>query len=154
MSIVSGSPDTDLVVNRLLRNPVDFARALMPYYGQATAAKFGNLLRDHLVIASELVKAAKAGDNKTAADAEKRWYANADQIALLLSQINPNWSQEEWRKMLHTHLALVKAEAVDLLNKNYAAGIAVYDEIEKQALEMADVMSRGIIKQFPNAFMR
>ena len=54
--------------------------------------------------------------------------------------------------MLHEHLALTKSEAVDMLTKNYAKGISVFDAIEKQALEMADFMTEGIIKQFPNKF--
>lgn len=54
--------------------------------------------------------------------------------------------------MLYDHLKLVKAEAVAILNKNYAESIKIYDEIEKQALEMADVMAEGIIKQFHYKF--
>ncbi len=46
--------------------------------------------------------------------------------------------------MMHTHLKLVNAEAVYYLTGKYAAGVAVYDEIEKQTLEMADMMARGI----------
>lgn len=56
--------------------------------------------------------------------------------------------------MLHEHLALTKSEAVDILTSNYAEGIKVYDEIEKQALKMADVMAKGIVKQFPENFTR
>lgn len=153
-SLVLDLPDVDLVVNRLLRNPVDFGIALKPYYGEKIASKFSDLLKSHLVIAAQLVKAAKAGDKKKAADAEKKWYDNADEIAFFISSINPYWSQEEWKIMLHHHLALVKAEAIDMLTKNYASGIAIYDEIESQALEMADSMSRGIIKQFQNEFTK
>lgn len=55
--------------------------------------------------------------------------------------------------MLHEHLALTKTEAVNMLTGKYAEGITVFDQIEKQALEMADVMTSGIIKQFPNKFL-
>lgn len=49
---------------------------------------------------------------------------------------------------MHEHLELVKAEAVAMLTKDYAAGIKIYDKIEIQALEMADMMTEGIIRQF------
>lgn len=152
ISIVSGLPDEDLVIKRLLRNPVDFAQALQPYFGDRISSKFSDLLKDHLIIASQLVRAAKAGDTNAAEDAEKKWYENADDIAFLLGRINPYWSEEDWQTMLHEHLVLVKAEAVDMLSKNYEAGIEIYDEIERQALGMADMMSGGIIKNFPYTF--
>jgi hypothetical protein len=147
-SMVFGLPDEDLVINRLLQNPVDFANALKFFYGDKIASKFGDLLKSHLVIAAQLVKAAKAGDNKSATEAEKMWYENADEIALFLSYINPYWSRESWKAMLYEHLALVKAEAVAMLTKDYAGGIEVYDKIESQSLEMADMMAEGIIRQF------
>ena len=106
------------------------------------------MLTEHLVVAADLVRAAKAGDNIAAAEAERLWYANADAIAAFLGSINPYWSEQQWRMLLHEHLALVKAEAVDMLTGQYEAGIAVYDQIEIQALGMADVMAAGIIKQF------
>ena len=147
-SIIKDLPDVDLVTNRLLRNPIDFKKALKPFYGDEIASKFSVLLTSHLVIAAELVKAAKAGYNKEAADAEKRWYANADEIAAFLSRINPYWSQEDWRTMLYEHLKMTKSEAVNILSNNYAESIAEYDEIENQGLKMADVMAEGIVKQF------
>jgi hypothetical protein len=153
LSIAFDLPDVDLVTNRLLRNPKDFESALKPLYGDKIASRFADLFRSHLVIAAQLVKAAKAGDNKAAADAEKSWYANADEIAAFLGSINPYWSEEDWKTMLHEHLALTKSEAVDILTKNYEEGISIFDKIEKQALEMADVMTYGIVKQFPNKFI-
>lgn len=149
---VENLPDADLIIQRLLRNPKDFGEALLPFYGSNMASQFADLLTDHLVIAAELVKAAKAEDDRAAAEAEKRWYANADEIARFLGKINPYWSEDEWKRLLHEHLGLVKTEAIDLLTKNYAEGIAIYDEIERQALMMADAMTEGIVRQFPNMF--
>lgn len=152
LSMVFGLPDTELVTNRLLRNPKDFEAALRPYYGEANAAKFAELLTNHLAIAAELVNAAKANNSNAAADAEKRWYANADQIAAFLNSINPYWSMQEWQKLLYDHLAMTKDEAVDLLTRNYADSITVLDNIEQEAMAMADLMTQGIVRQFPQYF--
>jgi hypothetical protein len=51
-------------------------------------------------------------------------------------------------KVLYKHLDLFKAETVFLLHKDYQAAINTFDEIELQALEMADAISTAIIKQF------
>lgn len=123
-------------------------KILRLYYGERIALKFRDLLTEHLVLAADIINAAKAGDDEAAEEAERMWYLNADAIAVFLGQINPYWSQEHWRMMLHHHLALVKAEAVEMLSGNYEASIAVYDQIELQALGMADVMAEGIIQQF------
>lgn len=152
ISMVSNAADVSFVTNRLLRNPADFARQLMPLYGREIASEFESLLRSHLEIAARLVKEAIAGNDRAVAEAERQWYANADKIAAFLARINPNWSERKWREMLHEHLALTKAEAVNRIQGNFAEDIRLYDEIENQALQMADYMSEGIIKQFPEQF--
>lgn len=152
ISLVFNLPDVDLVTQRLLRNPSDFEEALVPFYGNQVAARFSALLRDHLVIAVDLVNAAKAGDNNAAIEAERIWYNNAREIAALLSGINPYWSRQEWEEMLFEHLALVKNEAVFMLTGDFQKGIDLYEDMERNAMRMADVMTDGIINQFPDRF--
>lgn len=149
ISIINGLPDEEPTTRRLLRNAKDFERAFKPFYGSKVANKFGRLITDHLVIAAELVKAAKAGNKNAVVNAEKRWYANADEIVSFLAEINPYWSEEHMRQMWYKHLSLTKSEAVAILTGNYAKGISIFDQIEEQALLMADDFADGIVKQFP-----
>lgn len=153
ISITFKLPDVDFVIKRLLQNATDMGNAFKTYYGEQVGEEFGGLIKDHLVIAAELVKAATAGDNQKAEDAEKRWYANATEIALFMNRINPTfWPKKTINDMMNHHLQLTKLEAICMLIKNFAADVAVYDQIEKQVLAMADSFSDGIIKQFPNQF--
>lgn len=152
ISVAFDLPDLSVVTARLLRNPKDFEAALMPLYGKEIAAQFAALFTAHLTIAAELVQAAKAGDTVRAAEAEIRWYQNADRIAAFLAHINRFWSEEVWKTMLHRHLAMTKDEAVAILSGNYKQGIDIFDQIELQALAMADVMTEGIVRQFPGRF--
>lgn len=141
-------PDLPFVTQRLLQNPADFARELRPLYGKQTAMQFEQLLTDHLLIAAQLVNAAKAG---AAAEAEKQrelWFDNAEDIARFLASINPFWSERVWRELLFDHLRMTEDEAVFILTGQYEKGIEEYDAIQTQALKMADVMTRGIIRQF------
>lgn len=149
MALVHDLPETDLILQRLLRNPNDFANILEHFYGQEAADTFAKLLTDHLTIAAQLVKDAMAGDTQAFAATEKQWYDNADQIAAFLSSINPNWNEDDWSAMLHEHLDLLKQNVSDMIAGNYQASIDGFDEIEQQALEMADVMAEGIAMQFP-----
>jgi len=148
MGIVYDLPDLEQTTNRLLRNAPDFGSVFNQFYGNRAAAEFERLITDHLVIAGELVKAAKAGDSTAAANAQKRWYENAEQIACFLNHINPNWAVSDMKQMWFTHLALTKKEAVTMLNKDYAKSIAIFNRIEKEALMMADEFSNGIMCQF------
>ena len=150
MGIIHDLPETELMLQRLLRNPEDFADALRPFYGDEVANEFANLLTEHLTIAAELVNAAKAKDNNAMADADQRWHENADQIAELLASINPEWSSEDWSAMLREHLDLLGANVADMLAGNYEESILGFDDIEAQALEMADMMADGIAMQFPD----
>jgi len=152
ISIVDHLPDENLTTERLLRNPKDIAEVFQSYYGKDVAQRLESLLTDHLVLAAALVKAAQAGDTIKAQEIERRWYANADKIVELLSSINPYWHRESMRQMWYRHLAQVKEQAVTRLNGDYATSIAVYDEGEILILQMADELTRGIVKQFPQFF--
>ncbi|MEF3312523.1 hypothetical protein PV433_26905 [Paenibacillus sp. GYB004] len=55
--------------------------------------------------------------------------------------------------MMTEHLKLLTQEVSSRLAKNYAENVALGDSIQAQALDMADVMTRGILQQFPSAFM-
>lgn len=148
ISTASNLNDLDLVTKRLLRNPVDFADALYPFYGDKIANEFEELFEQHLLIAANLVNAAKAGNSQGVEKARREWYANADEIAAFLSSINPYWSEREWKTMLYDHLAMTEREATQRLTGQFGLDIMQYDDIENQALEMADVMSQGLISQF------
>ena len=148
ISDVGSLADLSEVTNRLLRNPSDFADILRPLYGVDRAVRLESLLRDHLVIASKLVNAAKAGNMTTADEQRKLWYLNADEITGFLSSINPNWSKKIWQDLLYEHLKMTENEALYQINGEYEESVAEFDNIQKEALDMANYMAGGIIKQF------
>lgn len=148
ISTAAGLGDLKPTTARLLRNPADFEGALKPFYGENEAKRFSDLLTEHLTIAAQLVNAAKDGNTEAVGEAQKKWYANADEIADFLSSINPNWSKSHWTIMLHDHLQLTETEATQRLAGQYAQDVALFDAIEDQVLVMADEMAEGIIRQF------
>lgn len=152
ISLTTGTADTDATVARLLRNQTDIGNAVKPFYGRAAGAELTRLLREHITIAAALITAAKAGDQPAVAAAQTRWEANADQIARFLSRANPHWKLGPMRSMLRDHLRLTTREVVARLQSNWTADVAAYDEIHRQALHMADMLSAGIVAQFPKRF--
>jgi hypothetical protein len=153
VSAVSDLPDKAAATERLLKNQADIGDAIKPFYGDAAGQKLTALLRDHIMVAAELVAAAKAGDKAKSEDAGRRWNANADEIAAFLSGANPKaWPQAEMKKMMREHLDLTTAEVVARLRGDWAADVAAYERIHAQILHMADMLSAGIISQFPQKF--
>jgi hypothetical protein len=153
VSLSNDLPDTGPTVQRLLQNQDDIGDAIKPFYGDAAGEQLSALLRDHILIAAEIIQAAKAGDTSAQNDAIGRWYANADAIAVFLNSANPeNWPLDEMKAMMREHLDLTLQEAVAYLTGDHAASVAAYDQIHLQALDMADMLSDGIIRQFPQKF--
>ena len=76
-------PGTDQAVNRLLQNQDDIGNAVKPFYGEASGKELTRLLREHITIAADLLKAAKTGNNSTFDAANKKWSENADEISSL-----------------------------------------------------------------------
>ncbi|MFJ5764594.1 hypothetical protein ACIP9C_04500 [Lysinibacillus sp. NPDC093210] len=148
ISIVFGLPDLPFVQTRLLRNATDLGNCLRPFYGDQIADRYAELIKEHLLIAAQLVTAANKGDAATAAAKEKEWYRNADDIAIFLSTINPYLSKEAVQQMFYSHLALTKKEAVTMIQKDYQADVQVFDEIEAEVLEMSDMIAMAIVMQF------
>ena len=153
VSAVADLPDKGATTERLLQNQVDIGNAIKPYYGDAAGEKLTALLKTHITTAAELVGAAKANDTAKMGDASKRWYANAEEIAAFLSGANPkSWPPAEMKQMMREHLDLTTAEAVAHLKGNWADDIAAYDKIHTQILQMADMLTTGIVNQYPAKF--
>ncbi len=153
VSVAHGLPDAGDTAGRLLANQDDIGNALKPFYGTAAGNQLTALLREHILIAAEILTAAKAGDNDAVGEAAGRWYANGDQIADFLSSLNRrNWPRDELRMMMAEHLDTTLAEAVSRLNGDFAQDIADYEVVHAHILMMADTLSNGIIKQFPRRF--
>jgi hypothetical protein len=152
VSAAMDDPSAQAASARLLRNQEDIGNAIAPYYGAAAGARLTDLLKQHILIAVDLVSAAKAGDTAKQTDADRRWHQNAAEIATFLSGANPNWPRQTVLDMLNQHLALTTQEAVARLQHNWDADIAAFDQIFPQALSMADALSEGIIRQHAERF--
>jgi hypothetical protein len=152
LCVIDDLPGTDQAVKRLLKNQDDIGNAIKPIYGDDAGNQLTTLLRTHITQAAYLLTAAKTND-KSAFDAiNKEWFVNADEISAFLSKANPHWKLNDMKKMMHDHLSLTIEEAVARQKKDYEADVVAYDKVHDEILAMADMLSDGIIKQFPDRF--
>jgi hypothetical protein len=153
VDFVGGLPDTQLAIKRLLRNQTEIGNAVKPFYGRKGGDALTALLKGHINAAVAVLQAAKSGDAKATAKAQKAFHANGNQIARFLHAANPrHWSLHAMKKMMRIHLDQVVALAVDQLEGRYGAAVRLYDVYIGHILDMADMLSQGIIQQFPARF--
>jgi hypothetical protein len=153
VAAVAGTPDVSAAAGRLLKNQEDIGNAVVPLYGAGAGQALTDLLKQHILIAVDLIAAARAGDDAQFADNDRRWTQNAEEIAGLLSAANPNnWSRADVTDLLMQHLNLTKGEVVARLKGDWDGDVAAFDQIFTEILTVADVLADGIVKQFPDRF--
>jgi hypothetical protein len=147
-------PDLGAALDRLFQNQVDIGNAIKPYYGNQRGDQLTALLHDHIAIAGEILQAVKTGDTAAYENANARWYANAHDIAVFLSEtLDPSLgSLAEMDAMMKDHLDNTTAEVVARQQGDWEADVAAYEKVHAQVLEMADMLSDGIIANFPAEF--
>ena len=153
VAAVAGTPDAGAAAGRLLKNQEDIGNAVVPVYGAAAGKALTDLLKQHIMIAVDLIAAAKSGDNAKFEENDRKWTSNAMEIASLLSGANPqNWSKADVTDLLMQHLNLTKNEVVARLHSDWDADVAAFDQIFTEILTVADVLADGVTKQFPEKF--
>jgi hypothetical protein len=147
------APDLAQTADRLIANQGDIGNAIKPFYGDEAGDQLTALLTDHIVIATDVIADAKAGDQAKLDEDLSTWYANGDDIAVFLSTANPdNWPEDAMKGHMRTHLDLTLEEAAARIEGRYEDSIAEYDKVHAQILAMADMLSGGIVAQFPDQF--
>jgi hypothetical protein len=152
VAAVGGTADADAAAGRLLRNQEDIGAAIVPYYGQAAGDRLTDLLKAHILIAVDLVAAAKSGDQGAFATHDARWTANIEQIAAFLASANPNWPEKDVTDLLALHLKLTKDEAVARIGGDWDADVRAFDDILTEIMVLADALNDGLAAQFPDRF--
>lgn len=77
----------------------------------------------------------------------QRWLENGQQIAQLLSELNPYWRVAEWSAMIRHETDLLQTIAINLKDKEYRTFIYTAPICRRLAIDMSKYMTTGIAKQ-------
>ena len=146
--------DADAAAARLLKNQDDIGQAIVPYYGEDAGRKLTDLLKQHILIAVELIADAKGGNNEKFAKDDARWTENARLIAEFLAGANPHWPKKDVLDLLALHLQLTTGEVTTALQHDWNGCIKAFDDIFTEIMTLADALYDGLVAQFPTKFPR
>lgn len=157
-------PGTPQVETRLLKSATALGDFLIPYYGITAGNEFGDKLAAIAKVGAEVVDAVR--DERSLDEFQTVWATLIDDLAVFLNELNPgNWPKillvELFTNLVTTWTAAIQAryneewdnneEALENLNKLVVTGIA--DHANQGFSSIADVVSRGIIAQYPSLFV-
>lgn len=143
----------DAKLNRLLENQKQIGAAIVPFYGQAAGDQLTRLLTEHITDAVPVLKAAQANDKAALDKALADWYANAKVIADFLSSANPqNWPASATEPALKSHITHTTTYSVNILKGDYKSSIEGFEGALNHMLMLADILSEGIAREFPDKF--
>lgn len=145
--------DKDVVLQRLLKNQKDIGDSVKVFYGDAAGDQLTALLTEHIKIAGELISDLILNKSTEANAASVNWYKNADDIATFLYNANSEkWPLADLKAMMKEHLDDTAVEVKAQIAKDYVGSLTAFGTIQAEILKMADFLSMGIMKQFPDMF--
>ncbi|HTL12400.1 MAG TPA: hypothetical protein VL588_07920 [Bdellovibrionota bacterium] len=144
ISGLAGIKDTGLVAARLMENQSAIGQTLRGAYGSQVGDRFASLLKNHILIAFDIVDAAHGGDVNGITAGQNQWHTNAEEIADLLSSLNPRWKRPMILSTLYRHLDHMAAQIAARMAQNWAADIDAYDQDHDEMLAFADLLATGI----------
>ncbi len=154
ISALADLPDAGPVAQRLLKNQEDIGMAIKPYYGSEAGDRLSGLLKEHIMIAAEVIKAAKANQKEQVAEQQKKWSKNGKDISAFLNGANPKWTKAALEDMFQKHLDLLTGQVISRLQKDWKSDIEFYDRGHEHMLMVSDALTEGIVQQYPARFKR
>lgn len=148
VSAVGNLGDIQAITDRLLQIPEAFAGFLGQYFTPQEADQFKELLEEHINTVTALVSAEKNNDIQMVNQETSNLYENANRIAAYLAVINSYWNEEQWKDVLDDYIEILLADLVARESSEYAKEITIFDDLQTQAVKIADLMSGGMLQKF------
>jgi hypothetical protein len=128
VAAIKETPDKDAAAGRLLRNQEDIGNAVAPLYGDDAGKGLTDLPR-------------------TRSGARTSTRSPPSSVGRI-----PNWPKNDLLDLLNLHLTLTKGEVVARLQQDLEKDVEAFDDIFTEILTVADALSDGIVKQFPERY--
>lgn len=153
LSIANETEDESLILEKLLKNQEKIALCFKPYYGNYNSNTLAELFKEQIYITSKMLHGTKNNNNnKELEESNKLWTENAEKTARFLHGINELWKLDLLQEILNKHLNLLCFQMNSRINGQWDKDIKAYDDDYDHIIMFSDLISDGIIKEFPNKF--
>lgn len=139
-----GIGNVDEVFRRLYEVPDKFASGLSLIFGDKFSTDYTLLLKQHVIILSELISAQFEGNIDEVNRNVNLLYQNGYERAKYLGDFNPYWSAVEWRNLIDAYHYLTLVEANTFTVDDHRASIDVYERLVAHAHMAGDYYAQGL----------
>lgn len=149
VAAIEGSPDVNAAATRLLKNQDDIGGAVAGFYGKDAGEKLTGLLKQHIMIAVDLIAAAKANDQAKYTATDQQWKKNGEEIADFLSQANPNWPKMTMTATLNIFAPRPVSSLLSAMMLQLAQRFLIANGLRRQSHPALGNTESARMKRFP-----
>ncbi len=137
----------------VVSNARQIAGAIKPFYGKKASDRLFELLAGHYKAIKAYMEATFAKNRAAQNAAMREMKKNVVEIADFLSAANPkNWPRGEMISALDAHVAYHMDQINQIAANDYKAEAKTWQDMENQVIDIAMVLGKGLIRQFPKKF--
>jgi len=152
LCLVDRLPGTEESLYRLMINQEDMGRMFTRFYGREKGDEFCELISSNTSLTVSIIRNKSSNNSADLKAARDRMDYNVDRIIDYLIKVNPNWNKEELSYLIHLQSKLFDLQLQNRVSGNFSYDIETFDRIISETYRLADVLSEGIIVQFPERF--
>ncbi len=133
---------------RLRQIPAVMADIFEQYYPADVTTQLQQSLTSFVENTITLINAVKNSERETTDATEVKLEQDVSNLAEILSNMNINYDKNALETELGEFLVLTKREIVSRVSGQYADDIETFDNLEQQAMKIAEYLSSGIMRQY------
>ena len=139
--------------DKVVENAKSIAASIEPFYGKDASDALFKLLAGHYGAIKDYMNASFEGNNDAKSAALDAMNKNAGEITDFLNGANPKyWPKDAVSALLMAHIGHHAAQINDVSAKDFAAEANEWAPMKKNAQDIADALTMGLVKQFPKKF--
>ncbi|MEL7654931.1 MAG: hypothetical protein AAGU75_03370 [Bacillota bacterium] len=136
----------DAISQTLRRTPSGFGNTMRLFFGDQVTNNYTSYLTDYLIALESFIAAVKSGDRNAANQYLNQLRSNINTRAAMLAQINPFWSENEWKNLFNRFLDLLVQQLETYLSKDYTRYVDMFERLLSHTTRMGDYYSDGLYK--------